>query len=130
MGTLRDFQDAVIVRNIVASIFETPESKKAVYDFIEKSGLGHDLVMGMSAAAKKKGQKFGMRDAKAAIAAFVEGDEPKQPALLAAWDHLKSSKGKQQLQTLIDGVVVILKKEQVHVGFRDVGQAVVAWFGE
>lgn len=130
MSAVRDFQDAVIVRNIVASIFETPEGKKAVYDFIEKSGLGHDLVIGMSAEAKKQGHRFGMRDAKAAIAAFVEGDEPRDPKLLAAWGHLKSSKGKKQLQTLIDGVFVILKKEQAIVGMRDVGEAIVAWFGE
>lgn len=111
-----------------AAVKKTPQD--AAYDFLHKSKIG-DLVMGMAAEARKDGQKFGMRDAKEAIQHWVNGGhEDKKPAQIAARRYLTSDHGKRLLSTLTHGVAEALKGAGMKpVGFRDVGNAIIAYLG-
>lgn len=160
MSDLREFQDALLVRNIVSKTVRamehsSPEEMKkylhdhpgadpkdhkvakpgggkheVAYEALKKSKVG-DIALGMAAEAKKSGAKFGLRDAKDAMEAWFDGGrEPTTPAQKAARTYLESSKGKSLLKGVTDTVHKALKAQGGKVGYKDIGEAIVAYLGE
>lgn len=107
-----------------------PEAKGAVYEALKHANV-HELVMGMMAEAKKVGQRFGMRDAIEAMQLWFDGGrEPTTPVQLAARTYLMSDKGKRVLNRITKLIADTLKKTSGRVGYRDIGEALIAWMGE
>lgn len=120
----------VVARFLARGSMLPPAAKNDAYEALKHSKM-HELVMAMSAEAKKDGERFGMRDAKKAMELWFDGGkEPTDKAQEAARRLLMSDKGKNLLKNVTDAVVGALKKTMSRVGYKDVGEAIVAFLGE
>lgn len=124
MSDLREFQDALLVRNVVARA-----TTSSVTEFLQDNVKAiSDLSHGMSAEAKKDGAgQFGMKDVRDALDEWFlkNAPEPKTDKGRAARRFLESDKGKKVLKKLTDGVTKALKDEGKKPGYKDVGKAII-----
>lgn len=109
--------------------FHAASPQDAVNERLKKTKIT-DLIRGMAAEAKKDGEQFGMRDARAALKQWFEGKAPTDPKSEAAWRYLKSSQGKRILSDITKAVGEALKGAGVKsYGFKDIAKAVDTWMG-
>ena len=104
-------------------------AQEAVDKWLKESKIT-DLIRGMSAEAKKDGERFGMRDARAVLKAWFEGGAaPTEPKLAAGYRYLKTPKGEKAIMAIVKGVGAALKGAGGRRGLRDVAKAVDTWMG-
>ncbi len=100
--------------------------KEAVFAFLRDSKFG-TLSLGMGAAAKKEGLIFGLRDVAKVLRAWFADKEPSDDKGEAGFTYLKSPAGQKLFMGLVEGVTKVLRKEGARTGFKDVGEAIVAF---
>lgn len=100
--------------------------KDAAFAYLRDSKFG-TLSLSMGEAAKKAGQHYGMRDVAAVLKAWFADKEPSNDKEEAGFAYLKSPSGQKLFNGIIAGVQKALKTTGARVGFRDVGEAIVAF---
>jgi hypothetical protein len=100
--------------------------KEAVFAFLRESKFG-TLSLSMGAAAKKEGLNLGLRDVAKVLKAWFADKEPSDDKEESGFKYLKSSAGQKLFMGLVEGVTKVLRKEGARTGFKDVGEALVAF---
>lgn len=100
--------------------------KEAAFPFLRDSKFG-TLSLAMSAAAKKEGVLFGMRDVASILKSWFDNREPANDKEDAGFKYLKSPAGQKIFNGIIAGVQKALKATGARVGVKDVGEVIVAF---
>lgn len=100
--------------------------KDAAFEYLRSSKFG-TLALSMGKDAKKSGLNFGLRDVAGVLKAWFADREPSNDKEDAGFAYLKSAPGKKLLTEIITGVQKALKATGARVGFKDVGEAIVAF---
>lgn len=103
-----------------------PDVKEAAFTFLRSSKFG-TLSLSMGEAAKKEGLNLGLRDVARVLKAWFADKEPSDDKEEAGFKYLKSPVGQKLFMGLVEGVTKVLRKEGARTGFKDVGEAIVAF---